>query len=404
MAGALLGYKGRPHPGPESGSFPIASTVVAPSPAGPGVRLSATPSHADADSSGGSTASIGGTGGSVLAELRHGGVTGPKPAWLKIRPPGGEHYTALKGQLRERGLHTVCEEARCPNVEECWGGGTATLMLMGDTCTRGCSFCAVKTARLPAPLDADEPRKSAESVALMELDYVVLTSVDRDDLPDGGASHFAASVRAIRARNPATLIEVLIPDFQGDERALATLVASRPDVVAQNLETVERLTHPVRDPRAGYRQTLELLARVKRLAAADTATGATPRGPFDVQRLAMREADSCASPGGPSAAPRMLTKSSLMLGLGERDDEVRAAMADLRAAGVDFLTFGQYLRPTTKHLPVQRYVPPEEFARWAAEGEALGFRYVASGPLVRSSYRAGEFAIRAVFEQQRRTG
>ena len=300
-------------------------------------------------------------------------LTGPKPEWLKIRPPGGESYVRLKGQLRERGLHTVCEEARCPNVEECWSGGTATLMLMGDTCTRGCSFCAVKTARRPPPLDEGEPDKAAESVELMGLHYVVLTSVDRDDLPDGGAGHFAATVRAVRRRCPQTLIEVLIPDFQGDERALAAIVAARPDVVAQNLETVERLTRPVRDPRAGYGQTLELLARVKRL---------------DATRF---------------------TKSSIMLGLGERDDEVRAAMADLRAAGVDFLTLGQYLRPTSRHLPVQAWVSPERFEEWRREGEALGFRYVASGPLVRSSYRAGEFAIRAVFERlqqddQRRTG
>ena len=298
---------------------------------------------------------------------RGGGVSGPKPEWLKIKAPGGGEYGRLKGLLRERGLHTVCEEARCPNVEECWGGGTATLMLMGDTCTRGCSFCAVKTARRPPPLDADEPDKTAESVLLMELDYVVLTSVDRDDLPDGGAAHFAAAVRAVRRASPHTLVEVLIPDFQGDRAALATLLASGPDVVAQNLETVERLTHPVRDPRAGYRQTLDLLAAVK------ARDGRTP-----------------------------FTKSSLMLGLGERPDEVRAAMADLRAAGVDFLTFGQYLRPTPRHLPVAAWVTPAEFDAWRVEGETLGFRYVASGPLVRSSYRAGEFAIRAAFEQRHR--
>jgi lipoic acid synthetase len=295
-------------------------------------------------------------------------VAGPKPAWLKIRPPGGARYAGLKGQLRARGLHTVCEEARCPNVEECWGGGTATLMLLGDTCTRGCAFCAVKTARRPPPPDPAEPARAAESVRLMELDYVVLTSVDRDDLPDGGAAHFAGAVRAVRRENPQTLIEVLIPDFGGDADALATLLASRPDVVAQNLETVRRLTHPVRDPRAGYGQTLELLARVKLMDAG------------------------------------RLTKSSLMLGLGETADELRAAMADLRAADVDFLTLGQYLRPTPRHLPVARWVTPEEFDAWRAEGEALGFRYVASGPLVRSSYRAGEFAIRAVFEKRRRTG
>jgi len=302
---------------------------------------------------------------------RGGGVSGPKPAWLKIKAPGGGEYGRLKGLLRERGLHTVCEEARCPNVEECWGGGTATLMLMGDTCTRGCSFCAVKTARRPPPLDPAEPEKAAESVVLMELDYVVLTSVDRDDLPDGGAAHFAAAVAAVRRASPHTLIEVLIPDFQGDRAALATLLASRPDVVAQNLETVERLTHPVRDPRAGYRQTLDLLAAVKRGGAAG---------------------------GGAAGGRSPFTKSSLMLGLGERPDEVRAAMADLRASGVDFLTLGQYLRPTPRHLPVAVWVTPQEFDAWRLEGEALGFRYVASGPLVRSSYRAGEFAIRAAFE------
>jgi len=307
-------------------------------------------------------------GSKARAGVAGGVVAGPKPAWLKIRPPGGARYAALKSQLRERGLHTVCEEARCPNVEECWSGGTATLMLLGDTCTRACAFCAVKTARRPPPPDPAEADKAAQSVRLMELDYVVLTSVDRDDLPDGGAAHFAAAVRAVRRENPGTLIEVLIPDFGGDRDALATLLGSRPDVVAQNLETVERLTHPVRDPRAGYRQTLDLLARVKRMD------------------------------------PGRLTKSSVMLGLGETGDELRAALSDLRAADVDFLTLGQYLRPTTRHLPVTRYVTPEEFDAWRVEGEAMGFRYVASGPLVRSSYRAGEFAIRAVFERRRRTG
>ncbi|MFT7463143.1 MAG: lipoic acid synthetase [Pseudohongiellaceae bacterium] len=289
---------------------------------------------------------------------------GAKPSWLKIRPPGGEKYTALKAQLKERGLSTVCEEARCPNVEECWGGGTATLMLMGDTCTRACSFCAVKTARLGVPLDPAEPARSAESVELMDLDYVVLTSVDRDDLPDGGAAHFGTCVQAIRERNPQTLVEVLIPDFSGNAESLAVLLESQPDVVAQNLETVERLTRPVRDPRAGYEQTLSLLARVKEID------------------------------------PTRLTKSSIMLGLGEEPDEVRTAMKALRAAGVDFLTLGQYLAPSKKHHPVVRYVTPEEFDAWRVEGEALGFRYVASGPLVRSSYRAGEFAIKAVFEER----
>ncbi len=328
-----------------------------------------SPQHATVraldDASGGPGEDLGGAHRGAAGPA---GVAGPKPAWLKIRPPGGPNYVRLKAQLRERGLHTVCEEARCPNVEECWGGGTATLMLMGDTCTRGCNFCAVKTARRPPPLDAGEPDKAAESVELMRLDYVVLTSVDRDDLPDGGAAHFAAAVRAVRRRSPSTHVEVLIPDFQGDERALAVIVGARPDVVAQNLETVERLTHPVRDPRAGYRRTLDVLAAVKRL---------------DQSRL---------------------TKSSIMLGLGERDDELRAAMADLRAAGTDFLTLGQYLRPSPRHLPVHSWVTPERFDAWRDEALALGFRSVASGPLVRSSYRAGEFAIRAILQQRRRTG
>jgi lipoic acid synthetase len=238
-------------------------------------------------------------------------------------------------------------------------------MLLGDTCTRACSFCAVKTARLGAPLDPDEPARSAESVELMELEYVVLTSVDRDDLPDGGAAHFADCVQAIRERNPDTMIEVLIPDFSGDTEALKTLMDCQPDVIAQNLETVERLTRPVRDPRAGYEQTLRLLAQIKQLD------------------------------------PTRLTKSSLMLGLGEEPDEVRAAMLDLRAANVDFLTLGQYLAPSRKHHPVVRYVTPDEFDAWRVEGEALGFRYVASGPLVRSSYRAGEFAIQAILRANR---
>lgn len=302
----------------------------------------------------------------TVADSRSGGVDGPKPPWLKVPLPGGEAYGSIKAALRARGLHTVCEEARCPNVGECWAGGTATLMLMGDTCTRGCGFCAVKTARRPPPLDPDEPAKTAETVAIMGLDYVVLTSVDRDDLPDGGSGHFAATVRAVRRRRPRTLIETLVPDFLGRRDAIARLLRARPDVVAQNLETVERLTHPVRDPRAGYVQTLELLLHVKQV---------------DAERL---------------------TKSSLMLGLGEREREVRSAMRDLRDVGCDFLTLGQYLQPTPRHLPVRRWVTPGEFDDWRAEGEAMGFRYVASGPLVRSSYRAGELAIRAVFEERRR--
>lgn len=284
-----------------------------------------------------------------------------KPSWLKVRAPGGERYAALKKLVHDRKLHTVCEEAACPNVGECWGGGTATLMLMGDLCTRGCRFCNVKSGRPKEGwLDAEEPRKTAEAVRLMGLDYVVLTSVDRDDLPDQGAGHLAATVREIRTTSPETLVEILIPDFRGEAACIETVIAAGPHVLAHNLETVERLTPSVRDPRAGYRQSLDLLR------------GATERH------------------------PRLVTKSSLMLGLGEMRNEILAAMRDLRAAGVRVLTLGQYLRPSDWHLAVERFVPPEEFAEVRVAGESMGFLYVASGPLVRSSYRAGEYFLRDV--------
>ncbi len=274
--------------------------------------------------------------------------------------PGGEKYAEVKGILRDLKLHTVCEEARCPNVAECWGGGTATFMLMGDVCTRGCRFCAVKTSKRGVPLDPEEPVNVARAIASLGLHYVVLTSVDRDDLPDGGADHFARTVESLHGFCPDVKVEVLIPDFQGDEAALSRLVASRPDVIAQNQETVRRLTHPVRDPRADYDVTLGVLARVKELD------------------------------------PTRYTKSSIMLGLGETEDELVEAMRDLREVGVDVLTLGQYLQPTPRHLPVVRFVPPPEFDHLAEVGRGLGFAYVASGPLVRSSYRAGEFFIRNV--------
>lgn len=282
----------------------------------------------------------------------------PKPPWLKVRLAGGETYAHLKQILRDRNLHTVCEEARCPNLGECWGGGTATFMLMGDTCTRGCRFCAVKTAKRGQPLDPEEPYKVAEVIAAMDLDYVVLTSVDRDDLPDGGADHFALTVEAIRAAHPRILTEVLIPDFQGERAALDRLIVARPDVIAHNLETVERLSRSVRDARASYSRSLEVLAYIK-------------------QR-----------------DPSRYTKSALMLGLGETEAEVVAALDDLRAHQVDILTIGQYLQPTSKHLPVQTFIPPETFAYWQTVCESKGFLYTASGPLVRSSYRAGELFVK----------
>lgn len=281
----------------------------------------------------------------------------PKPAWLRARMGGGEGYARVRRAVRDNRLATVCEESHCPNIGECWSAGTATLMLMGSVCTRACRFCAVDTGNPNGWLDPDEPANAARAVRLMALNYVVLTSVDRDDLPDGGAAHFAASVRAIKAASPSTTVEALTPDFGGDKDAVATVVDSGVDVFAQNLETVRRLTRRVRDPRAGYAQTLAVLRHAAGLG--------------------------------------VTTKSGLMLGLGETDAEIRAALDDLRAAGVALLTLGQYLQPTRRHLPVARWVRPEEFAAYRRWGLAAGFRDVAAGPLVRSSYRADELAAAA---------
>lgn len=292
-------------------------------------------------------------------------VRTPKPAWLKIRPPAGPVYNHLKQLARTQGLATVCEEAKCPNMAECWTGKTATFMLMGDTCTRACKFCSVKTGNPHGWLDPEEPAKIAQSVLSLGLRYVVLTSVDRDDLPDGGAAHIAATIRELKKTVPGILVETLIPDFSGKEAPLRTVLEANPDVVAQNIETVERLTHPVRDPRAGYQQTLTLLKRVK------------------------------------SWRPDIFTKSSIMLGLGESDTEVLACMTDLRTHDVDILTLGQYLQPTPKQLPVEQFVPPDAFDAWQKEAVRLGFLYCASGPLVRSSWRAGEFFIQEVIQNRR---
>ncbi len=277
---------------------------------------------------------------------------GRKPAWLRVRLGSGERYQAVRETVKSHRLSTVCEESHCPNIGECWNSGTATIMLMGSVCTRACKFCSVDTGNPNGWLDADEPANAAESVRLMKLGYVVLTSVDRDDLPDGGAAHYAACVRAIKQVNPQTGVEALTPDFRGDHQAVAVVVDSSLDVFAQNVETVERLTHVVRDIRAGYGQTLGVLQFAK------------------------------------SHRPAILTKSSLMLGLGETDDEIRRTMHDLREHNVDVLTLGQYLRPTLNHLPVARWVHPDEFARYRQWGLDEGFLEVASGPLVRSSYRA----------------
>jgi lipoic acid synthetase len=276
----------------------------------------------------------------------------PKPAWLKVKLPAGAKYQEVKRTVREHRLSTVCEEAMCPNIGECWNAGTATIMLMGSVCTRACKFCAVDTGNPRGYLDPDEPRNAAETVKLMGLKYVVLTSVDRDDLPDGGASHYAQCIREIKHLNPNTAVEALTPDFQGEARAVETVIDAGVEVFAQNVETVRRLTKRVRDPRAGYEQTLRVLEHAKR------------------------------------HRPEVLTKTSLMLGLGETDNEILETMDDLRTIGVDIVTFGQYLRPTPSHLPVERYVTPDEFKRYRELGLAKGFLEVVSGPLVRSSYRA----------------
>lgn len=301
----------------------------------------------------------------IAAAMREQGVPigARKPSWLRVAMPGGERYQKVRDTVQGLRLHTVCEEAHCPNVGECWGGGTATVMLMGDVCTRGCRFCNVKTAAHPPALDPDEPRHLAEAIAQLGLDYIVVTSVDRDDLPDGGAGHFAEAIRRLK-EVPGLLVEVLTPDFRGDPEAVRAVGRARPDVFANNLETVRRLTPVVRDSKAGYDQTLGVLARMKR------------------------------------EFPQVVTKSSIMVGLGEEEAEVVAAMEDLRAQGVEILTLGQYLRPSAWHLPVVEYVKPERFAAYREEGLRLGFRYVASGPLVRSSYRAAELFLRGEIESR----
>uniref|UniRef100_A0A8D1I5D6 Lipoyl synthase, mitochondrial n=1 Tax=Sus scrofa TaxID=9823 RepID=A0A8D1I5D6_PIG len=323
------------------------------------------------------------------------------PPWLKTEIPMGKNYNKLKNTLRNLNLHTVCEEARCPNIGECWGGGeyataTATIMLMGDTCTRGCRFCSVKTARNPPPLDANEPYNTAKAIAEWGLDYVVLTSVDRDDMPDGGAEHFAKTVsylkestwkflcqglnvcyssnvsqcsdnttslvccttRELQNMNPKILVECLTPDFRGDLKAVEKVALSGLDVYAHNVETVPELQRKVRDPRAGFDQSLRVLKHAKEVR------------------------------------PDVISKTSIMLGLGENDEQVYATMKALREADVDCLTLGQYMQPTKRHLKVEEYITPEKFKYWEKVGNELGFHYTASGPLVRSSYKAGEFFLK----------
>ncbi|MBA0727504.1 hypothetical protein Golax_000485 [Gossypium laxum] len=325
----------------------------------------------------------------------------PKPKWMRESIPGGEKYVQIKAKLRELKLHTVCEEARCPNLGECWSGGetgtaTATIMILGDTCTRGCRFCNVKTSRTPPPPDPDEPRNVAEAIASWGLDYVVITSVDRDDLADQGSGHFAETVEKLKTLKPNMLIEALVPDFRGDAGCVEKVAKSGLDVFAHNIETVEELQRVVRDHRANFKQSLDVLMMAKEYAPAGT-----------------------------------LTKTSIMLGCGETPDQVVKTMEKVRAAGVDVMTFGQYMRPSKRHMPVSEYITPEAFEKYRALGMEMsvfglfdyncllkekgylplmdlvklllpmGFRYVASGPMVRSSYKAGEFYIKSMIESDR---
>ncbi|MDA9736298.1 lipoyl synthase [Gammaproteobacteria bacterium] len=279
-----------------------------------------------------------------------------KPKWLRIKSQNSSKFRELKEIVSHKKLHTVCEEAMCPNIQECWSHGTATFMLLGSVCTRACKFCAVDTGNPKGQIDAKEPEKVANSIAQMNLKYAVLTSVNRDDLEDGGAMHFAQTVVSTKKEAPGVIIEALVPDFLGKRESIETLLDSNVEVFAQNLETVKRLTHQVRDHRAGYEQTLEVLAYAKKYS------------------------------------PKTISKTSLMLGLGESEDELLEAFNDIRSAGVDVLTLGQYMRPTINHLPVEKWYSPEEFLYMKNLALDIGFKEVASGPLVRSSYRADKIA------------
>ncbi len=298
-------------------------------------------------------------GGGSFGEPAADGSTAMRrhPEWIKARLPSGENYQDLKRIMRGLTLNTVCEEAHCPNIGECWDQRTATIMILGDVCTRACGFCAVKTGR-PTWNDEDEPRRVAEAIAQMNLEHVVVTSVARDDLPDGGAHIFAETIRALHRESPSMGVEVLIPDFNGGDEPLRTVMEAGPDILNHNLETVERLQKPVRK-RARYGRSLEVLARAKELARDITGRDGTVH-----------------------------TKSSLMVGLGETREELSTAFVDLRKVDCDVLTIGQYLRPSEQHLPIERYYHPSEFTEMKAEAVALGFKHVESGPLVRSSYHA----------------
>jgi lipoic acid synthetase len=287
-----------------------------------------------------------------------------KPEWLRIRLPSGKNYVNIRQTVASLRLHTVCEEARCPNIGECWGGGTATIMIMGDVCTRGCRFCSVGSGR-PLYLDPDEPERVAKAIKEWGLRYVVITSVCRDDLPDGGANHIAKTIKAVKVQCPETIIEPLIPDFHGNRYAIENVTNAGPEVISHNIETVARLSPLIRDARATYEQSLHVLKIIK-----------------DIDY-------------------KIYTKSSIMLGLGEMEEEVMEAAKDLRSAGVDVVSIGQYLQPTSRHLPVKEYIAPEKFDSYKKSIEKMGFAYTLAGPFVRSSYKAGEFFIKNLVHSRR---
>ena len=287
-----------------------------------------------------------------------------KPKWLRIRLPSGENYVNIRQTIASLRLHTVCEEARCPNIGECWAGGTATIMIMGDVCTRGCRFCSVASGR-PLYLDPDEPERVAKAIKEWGLRYVVITSVCRDDLQDGGASHIAKTIKAVKVQCPETIIEPLIPDFHGNRHAIENVANAGPEVISHNIETVARLSPLIRDARATYEQSLRVLKIIK-----------------DIDY-------------------KIYTKSSIMLGLGEMEEEVMEAAKDLRSAGVDIISIGQYLQPTSRHLPVKEYIAPEKFDSYKKNIEKMGFAYTVAGPFVRSSYKAGEFFIKNLVYSRR---
>ena len=289
-----------------------------------------------------------------------------KPSWLRARIPSGDKYRQIKKLLGGLSLSTVCEEARCPNIGECWEGGTATIMLMGDTCTRGCRFCNVKTGNPKGKLDELEPEKTSLVVRKLQLKYLVLTSVNRDDLEDEGASHFAKTIEHVKLASPGLLVEVLTPDFRGKTWLIDKVIKAEPHVFAHNIETVKRLTPRVRDRRASYQQSLDVLKYIKQ------------------------------------TQPEIYTKSSIMLGLGETKEEIVETLQDLREVGCDVVTFGQYLRPAKRHLPVEEFVTPEQFQKWKYQAEAMGFLYCASGPLVRSSYKAGELFMASLIKGKKK--